>query len=67
MPIAECKDIDIYYELHGSGFPAENAQRMAEHIPNSRVKILPQAGHLIHMEQMEEFNQTLHEFFQAKL
>ena len=21
MPIAECKDIDIYYELHGSGFP----------------------------------------------
>lgn len=47
--------------------PAENARRMAEHIPDSRVKILPQAGHLIHMEQMEEFNQTLHEFFQARL
>lgn len=47
--------------------PAQNVQRMADHIPDSRVKILPQAGHLIHMEQMEEFNQTLHEFFQAKL
>ncbi len=47
--------------------PAENARRMAEHIPDSQVKILPQAGHLMHMEHMEEFNQSLHGFFQAKL
>lgn len=47
--------------------PADNARRMAEHIPDSRIKILPQAGHLIHMEQLDEFNQTVNEFFQARL
>jgi pimeloyl-ACP methyl ester carboxylesterase len=47
--------------------PAENARHMAEHIPDSQVFILPDAGHLIHMEQTEEFNKAVHEFFQAKM
>jgi len=46
--------------------PAENARRMAEHIPDSQVSILPDAGHLIHMEQTQEFNKAIDTFFQAR-
>ena len=44
--------------------PMDNARCMAEHIPNSRVEIMKGAGHLLHLEQPERFNQTLLEFFQ---
>ena len=47
--------------------PAENARRMAEHIPDSQIEIMSHAGHLIHMEQTEEFNKIIDEFFQARL
>lgn len=46
--------------------PAENARCMAEHIPDSQVFILPDAGHLVHMEQTDEFNKTIDTFFQVR-
>lgn len=47
--------------------PAENARRMAEHIPDSQIEIMSHAGHLIHMEQTEKFNKIIDEFFHARV
>jgi 3-oxoadipate enol-lactonase len=42
--------------------PVDEMRRMAEAIPNSRFKIVPEAGHLAPLENPTVFNATLAEF-----
>ena len=45
--------------------PPENAEALAEGLPNSTLKILPKAGHMANMEQPDAFNEALLEFLEA--
>jgi 3-oxoadipate enol-lactonase len=40
----------------------EEARAMSEAIPNSRLEIFPETGHLPNLENEDRFNQVLHEF-----
>ena len=42
--------------------PPEEARRMHEAIPNSRLEIIPEAGHMTPVEQPERFAEILHDF-----
>ena len=51
--------------LHGSDdqlIPMSEAQAMQEAIPGARLKIFPDAGHLLNMEQAQNFNAAVREF-----
>lgn len=45
--------------------PLEEAQAMGDLIPGSRLEIVPDAGHLLTMEQPENYNQIVLQFIQA--
>jgi pimeloyl-ACP methyl ester carboxylesterase len=51
--------------LHGEKdmrFPVVVAQRLAEHVPGARLTLLPQTGHLAHIEATEAWNAALLHF-----
>jgi pimeloyl-ACP methyl ester carboxylesterase len=51
--------------LHGADdqlIPPSEAQVMSATIPNARLHILPEAGHLLNMEQPEVFNEAVRSF-----
>lgn len=41
------------------------ATQMSQTIPNARLQIIPQAGHLIHLEQPDLFHQAILNFYHA--
>lgn len=45
--------------------PLSDARLMADHIPNARLAIIPNAAHLANMEQPEAFNQIIAAFAAA--
>ncbi len=45
--------------------PTVMAQNLADKIPNAKLEIIPQAGHLSNIEQPELFNRALREFCKA--
>lgn len=47
--------------------PPADARLMAERIPNARLVIIPQAGHLANMEQPADFNQALVTFLEDQI
>jgi 3-oxoadipate enol-lactonase len=44
--------------------PPSDAKLMADQIPNARLAIIPNAAHLVNMEQPETFNQIIADFAQ---
>jgi 3-oxoadipate enol-lactonase len=46
-----------------TGAPVEVAQAIASHIPDARLKVIPDAAHLAPIEQEEAFLADLDEFF----
>lgn len=48
------------------GTPVEASKAIHEHIPDSKLVILPSAAHLSNIEQAEAFNTTLMEFLRAR-
>ena len=51
--------------LHGADdqiIPLQEAERMRNAIPNARLQVLPEAGHLLNLEQPELFNQAIQGF-----
>ena len=44
--------------------PPSDAKLMADHIPNARLAVIPQAAHLANLEQPEAFNQIVATFAQ---
>jgi pimeloyl-ACP methyl ester carboxylesterase len=54
--------------LHGADdqlIPVSEAEAMHAGIKGSQLKILPDAGHLLNMEQPEAFNEAVREFVWA--
>jgi pimeloyl-ACP methyl ester carboxylesterase len=54
--------------LHGAEdqiIPPSEAEAMHERIANSRLQILPEAGHLLNLEQPLAFNAEVRTFVQA--
>ncbi len=54
--------------VHGADdqlIPASEAEAMHQHIPNSRLVVIHEAGHLLNMEQPGQFNAAVREFIQA--
>ncbi len=43
--------------------PVENSKILEERLPNSRVVLLPEAGHAIHIEAADVFNRLVDDFF----
>ena len=55
--------------IHGADdqiIPVEEARTMHNAIPDSRLEILPEAGHLPNLEQPERFNGVVRQFLQAQ-
>ena len=51
--------------IHGADdqiIPVQEAEVMASAIPGARLKVLPDAGHLVNLEQPVLFNHNLHRF-----
>jgi 3-oxoadipate enol-lactonase len=51
--------------LHGADdqlIPSAEAQVMSATIPNARLHVLPEAGHLLNMEEPEAFNEAVRSF-----
>lgn len=42
--------------------PLSEAQIVRQHIPGSKLAVIPQAGHLVNMEQPDQFNQVVREY-----
>ena len=42
--------------------PLEEAEAMNEQIPNSRLEMIGDAGHLVNMEQPEMYNRVVRDF-----
>jgi pimeloyl-ACP methyl ester carboxylesterase len=54
--------------LHGADdqlIPPAEAQAIAATIPNARLEILPEAGHLLNLEQPELFNKAVRRFLSS--
>jgi pimeloyl-ACP methyl ester carboxylesterase len=52
--------------LHGAAdqiIPLQEAEKMEGAIPKARLEVLPEAGHLLNLEQPELFNNIIKEFF----
>jgi len=47
--------------------PPVMAQTLARHLPDARLAVIPDAGHLSNLEQPEAFNAALDEFYAALL
>jgi pimeloyl-ACP methyl ester carboxylesterase len=51
--------------LHGADdqiIPFQEAEHMRDAIPNARLHVLSEAGHLLNLEQPELFNQAIQRF-----
>ncbi len=51
--------------LHGAAdqiIPVSEAQEMQATLPNAHLEILPQAGHLLNLEQPQAFNAAVRSF-----
>lgn len=51
--------------VHGENdrlVPASNSRRLALLLPNARLVIMPQTGHIPHEERPEEFLEAVHTF-----
>lgn len=46
---------------------AEQAARMAEGLPDSRLEIIPDAGHIVHLEQRDRFIAVLKSFLRERI
>ena len=46
--------------------PPPIGERMAAEIPNSRLVVIPEAGHLVNIERPQAFNDTLLEFLESQ-
>ena len=44
--------------------PVSHARRLAELLPDARLEVLPDAGHMANMEQPAAFNDALGRFLQ---
>jgi 3-oxoadipate enol-lactonase len=64
LPNIQCPTLVIVGE-HDVATPPSEAQLMADHIPNSSLAIIPQAGHVSNMENPEAFNQALKTFLSS--
>ncbi len=54
--------------IHGADdqlIPAPEAELMSQQIPNSRLSVLPKAGHLLNMEQPDQYNQVVRDFIKS--
>lgn len=54
--------------LHGADdqlIPPSEAQAMGATIPNARLHLLPEAGHLLNLEQPEAFNEAVRRFLSS--
>jgi pimeloyl-ACP methyl ester carboxylesterase len=40
----------------------ENAKYIAEHMPNAKLKVIPEVGHCLPIEKPEEFNTEIMKF-----
>jgi 3-oxoadipate enol-lactonase len=47
--------------------PMQEFDLMKNEIGNARSKIIPEAGHLLNLEQPEQFNEAVREFIQSLL
>jgi pimeloyl-ACP methyl ester carboxylesterase len=47
--------------------PPANSTYLAEHLPNSELIVIPGAGHALHVECRDFFNQAAHSFYQKHL
>ncbi len=51
--------------VHGADdqiIPVQEAEVMSSHIPNSQFVVIQKAGHLVNIEQPDQFNQALRKF-----
>jgi pimeloyl-ACP methyl ester carboxylesterase len=46
--------------------PTRNAELLADQIPNARLDIIPDAGHLVFIEQADRFNEDVVEFLTSR-
>jgi pimeloyl-ACP methyl ester carboxylesterase len=54
--------------LHGADdqiIPVKEAEAMRDAIPNARLQLIPDAGHLLNLEQPDLFNQAVRSFLQS--
>jgi pimeloyl-ACP methyl ester carboxylesterase len=54
--------------IHGEDdqlIPVHEAQVMYQFIPNSKLILIPDAGHLPNIEQPHQFNQAVREFIKS--
>lgn len=55
--------------VHGENdrlVPASNSRRLALLLPNSKLVVMPQTGHIPHEERPQEFLNTLQAFLEAE-
>ncbi len=48
--------------IHGADdrvWPPENARYLAQHLPEARLELIPEAGHMLPLEQPREFNRRV--------
>lgn len=60
------REVDVpVLVLHGENdqqFPVTEARRLAAEVPNARLKVVPEAGHLTHMDAPDEWNSAVEAF-----
>jgi 3-oxoadipate enol-lactonase len=54
--------------IHGADdqlIPVHEAELMNQQIPNSKLVVLPKSGHLLNLEQPDQYNQAIRDFIQS--
>ncbi len=55
----------VVHGEHDQIWPTPNAHYLAEHIPHAQLAIIPNAAHMLFIEQPDDFNQAVRRFLQA--
>jgi pimeloyl-ACP methyl ester carboxylesterase len=61
LPQIKCPVL-IIHGAYDQLIPLQEAEMMNQQITNSRLVVLPEAGHLPNMEQPEKYNQAIRDF-----